>query len=115
MADNETRMARALESLAKSSDLLAKTGVETAKAIAKLQHPAFAGKEITDVRVSEDDISTTIVLGYPDVDGVTSIYRQDDGFLRIEILVEPENSERLMELVSQLPVNQFTLQAVEPN
>lgn len=120
MTDVETRKMKAQESMAKSQASMTKALGEFTKvtesisiALAKMQHPAFAGMEVTGVRVSEDDISTSISLSNPDINGVTTIYRQDDGFLRIEILVEPEHSDRLMELIDVLPVNQFTLQAVE--
>lgn len=114
MPDMHLRIARAIENLNKAVESLAKSGEICARAAAKMQHPAFAGKQIPGVGLSEDDISTTISLESPDIEGVTTIYRQEDGFVRIEILVEPPESERLMELLDSLPVRQFNLQAVEP-
>lgn len=114
MTDMQLRIARAIEGLNKTAESLAKSAEITARVAAKMQHPAFAGKEISEAKISEDDISTTISLEVPDVEGVTTIYRQTDGFVRIEILIEPPESERLMELIDALPVKQFNLQAVEP-
>lgn len=113
MTDNATRVARAVEGMQKAMDAMAKSGEVMAQAAAKMQHPAYAGRDVPNVAVSEDDISSSIVLGGPDIAGTTTIYRQDDGFVRIEILIEPPESERLLELIDQLPVTQFTLQAVE--
>lgn len=113
MADNDTRSMKALESMAQSAKAMTKAGEDLARIFAKLQHPAFAGMPVTGALVSQDDISTSIVLSNPDIEGKTTIYKQDDGFLRIEILVEPPESERLMELVSQMPVTQFVMQALD--
>ncbi len=113
MVDNTTRVMKALEGIEKATQAMAASGKIMAQASAKLQHPVYQGKDIPDVAVSEDDISTSISLGGPDIETTTTIYRQNDGFVRIEILIEPPESERLMELIDQLPVNQFSLQAVE--
>lgn len=112
MADNETRQARALESMAMSVKMLAETSKVTSQIMAKMQHPAYQGKEIKEVAVLEDDISVTFSFSIPDIQGTANFYKQDDGILRMEILVALEDADRFVTLVEEMDVKSLTVEAI---
>lgn len=108
----EVRIARAIEGLEKSSEVIAKSLKSIDVTIAKLQHPAFQGREDEAVTVIADEISTAFAFGYPDINGNTQIYVQADGLLRVHISIEPQHSERFLELLNELPVTGLIVEAV---
>lgn len=115
MAADNVRIARAIEGLEKSAELMAKSQEKIALTLAKLQHPAFRGRESEAVHVFADDVSTTFTFEHPEIEGRTSIYRQNDGLVSVHIIVEPEHAERFMELLTELPVEGLVVEAIAPS
>lgn len=111
MADNETRQARALESMAMSVKMLAETSKTTSQLMAKMQHPAYQGKEIKEVTVLENDIAVHFTFAIPDIKGKANIYRQDDGIIRVEILVELEEADHFVTLVEEMDIQTLVVEA----
>lgn len=111
MTDHSLRQTRAMESIAKSLSDLKDTTQETAVIFAKMQHPAYQGREIDGVKVLEDDISVAFSFELPDIQGTANFYRQDDGLLRVEILIAPEESARFLTLVDTMDVKSLTVEA----
>lgn len=114
MVDADTRIARASETLADASKKMAVSLEKLHQTMSKIQHPAYRNRTDEVVVVVEEQLSTTISLELPDIEGSTTIYRQNDGFLRIEILVEPKDSERLVGLMDSMSIRQFVVSAVDP-
>lgn len=111
MADNETRQSRALESMSMSLKAMTEASKQTNQILAKMQHPAYQGREIEEVKVLEDDISVAFSFELPDIQGSANFYRQDDGILRVEILVALEEAERFLTLVDTMDVKSLTVEA----
>lgn len=111
MTDTQVRIARALEGLEKAAAAIAKTGEQASQASAKLQHPAYSNRPEQVIGILEEQLSTTFSLELPDIQGRAQFYVQKDGFLRIEILVEPPDSERLVGLVNSMGIREFVVSA----
>lgn len=115
MADNETRVAKALETIARSQQVMAASAKKMSEIAAKLQHPAFQGRQVSEVAILEDEISTTFTFEHPEIHGRTMIYDQEDGLVRIEILIDLDNgAERFVRLVRDIGIKELVIEAVEP-
>jgi len=114
MADNSLRLARAVESMQKATEAMVVSQEKIAQALSKIHHPAFRNREDEIADVVVEELTTAISLELPDISGTTTIYRQKDGFLRVEVLVEPKDADRLVGLVDSMGIREFVVSATDP-
>lgn len=113
MSDHVLRIARAVETMTKAVTSMAASQEKISETVAKLQHPAFRGRTENLGVIVVEEMSTTVSLELPDIPGSTTIYRQNDGFLRVEILIEPDNADRLVGLVDSMGIREFVISAAD--
>lgn len=114
MADDSLRIARAVESMQKATEAMVVSQEKITQALSKIHHPAFRNRDDLIGEVVVEEMATTISLELPDISGTTTIYRQKDGFLRVEVLVAPEEANRLVGLVDSMGIREFVVSATDP-